>query len=133
MTNTKNAKILIVDDSATQLLIIKEILESDGYTNIYETTDPRKVDTLHRTHQFDLILLDLNMPHMSGFEVFEQLKLIQPLDDGLSVIAISSLDDAATQQQAIELGAKEFITKPFQIQDLQSHVQTQLESTDAHA
>jgi len=126
--NTKDAKILIVDDSSTQLILLKEILLSAGHTNIFETTDSRQVDYLHRTHQFDLILLDLNMPYLDGFQVIEQLKKIQPIEDGLSIIAVSGQTDEETQQRAHQLGAKDFIAKPFQIQKLLSQVHTQLEN-----
>lgn len=124
----KNAKILIVDDSPTQLLLIKETLASDGFTNIYETTDPRQVDYLHRTHQFDLILLDLNMPYMSGFDVIEQLKTIQSIDEGLSIIAVSGQDEDTTKKRALESGVLDFITKPFQIEELRSRIHTHIDA-----
>lgn len=128
----KNAKILIVDDSSSQRYLLKEILESDGYHNIHETADSRQVDFLHRTHQFDLILLDLNMPYMSGFDVIQQLKTIQTIENGLSIIAVSGQDDEVTQKQAFDLGVLDFIAKPFQIPTLISQIQTQLEGAKAN-
>jgi len=113
-------------------MLLKEILLSDGYTNITEVTDPRQVDYLHRTHQFDLILLDLNMPYVSGYDAIKQLKNIQSIKDGLSIIAVSGQSDEETQQRAHMLGAKDFIAKPFQIQELLSQVNTQLEGANAN-
>ena len=71
------ARLLIVDDQESNVVLLQTILEAAGYHNIDATTDPREVFDLYRRNHYDLILLDLSMPHMSGFEVMEALKPIE--------------------------------------------------------
>ena len=62
-----NADVLIVDDEAAEVVLLERMLSSAGYTSVASTTDPLEVCALHRQHRYDLILLDLEMPGMSGF------------------------------------------------------------------
>ena len=74
------AKILIVDDQEFNVLVLEQMLLDDGYTHIASTMDPREVCALYRQNNYDLILLDLEMPGMDGFQVLEGLKKIEPYD-----------------------------------------------------
>ena len=69
----QKANILIVDDNPVNVQLLEEILEQENYTNIYSTTDPRQVKALDQQWHFDIILLDIRMPHMDGFKVMEEL------------------------------------------------------------
>ncbi|MBS1218824.1 MAG: putative sensor protein, partial [Proteobacteria bacterium] len=72
-----NANILIVDDQQANVLLLEEILRETGYTRVSSTMDPHAVTALHRQNRYDLILLDLQMPGMDGFQVMESLKAIE--------------------------------------------------------
>src|ERR1035437_9424643 len=72
-----NAKVLIVDDQKSNVLLLEEILQEAGYTDVTSTMDPYAVAALHRENRYDLILLDLQMPGLDGFQVMENLKAIE--------------------------------------------------------
>ena len=84
-----NAGILIVDDQAANVMLLEEMLRADGYNCIASTTDPYTVCELHRNERYDLILLDLLMPGMDGFQVMEGLKEIEA-DSYLPVLVITA-------------------------------------------
>jgi diguanylate cyclase (GGDEF)-like protein/PAS domain S-box-containing protein len=102
--------LLIVDDEAADVLLLERMLSSAGYTSIASTSDPLKVCELHRQHRYDLILLNLEMPGMSGLQVLEGLKEIEA-DGPLPVLAIAA--QACDNARAMRAGAKEFVSKPF--------------------
>ncbi|MDY0189223.1 MAG: response regulator [Desulfuromonas sp.] len=102
------AKILIVDDNAANVALLEAILDEDEFENLYSTTDPRQVISLQQQHEFDLILLDIRMPWLSGIEVLNLLK-DEIQDDYLPVIVLTAQTDAETRQSALEAGAKDFI------------------------
>jgi two-component system, cell cycle response regulator len=72
-----NASVLIVDDQESNIQLLEEILQETGYTRVSSTMDPHAVAALHREHRYDLILLDLQMPDMDGFQVMQKLKAIE--------------------------------------------------------
>ena len=109
----QKANILIVDDNPVNVKLLEEILEQENYTNIYSTTDPRQVKALDQQWHFDVILLDIRMPHMDGFEVMEELAdAIET--DYLPILVLTAQSDHETRLRALEVGAKDFITKPFE-------------------
>lgn len=119
-----NARLLIVDDQPSNVLLLGEILRDAGYTCIETTTNPAEVLALYQKNRYDLILLDLLMPGMDGFQVMEQLR--QVTDDGyLPVLAITAQPNH--KQRALEAGARDFITKPFTLDELRSRVHNLLE------
>jgi len=121
-----NASILIVDDRETNTTLLRVMLENVGYCNITTTCDPHLVQTLNQEHQFDIILLDICMPEMDGFEVIEQLK--ENIEkDYLPVLVITALADEETRVRALECGAKDFILKPFNRVELINRVRNILE------
>jgi CheY-like chemotaxis protein len=107
-----NAKLLIVDDQAANVLLLERLLRSAGYSNISSTQNPTEVLDLHRQNRYDLILLDLNMPEMDGFEVMESLKGIET-EGTLPVLVITAQPNE--KLRALNLGALDFISKPFDI------------------
>jgi len=113
LADIHDAKILIVDDNPSNVALLEAVLEEEEYENIFSTTDPFQVLPLHQKHQFDLFLLDIRMPGLSGIEVLQQLREITR-DDFLPVIVLTAQTDPETRQQALEAGAKDFITKPFE-------------------
>ncbi len=109
-TDILNAKILIVDDIQANVRLFELILEGAGYVHVTSTQDPCVVSTLHRANHYDLILLDLRMPVMDGFQVMESLKKIEG-DGYLSVLAVTA--QPALKLRALQSGARDFISKPF--------------------
>ena len=104
------ARILIVDDQPSLVALLEGILHEAGYVSVASTTDPTEVLPLHRRNRYDLILLDLQMPGLSGFQVLEQLKEIET-DGTLPVLVISA--NPEHKLQALQAGARDFVTKPF--------------------
>ena len=116
-----NANILIVDDEPANVLLLKKILEAKGYRNIITTYDPTQTLPLYREHKSDLILLDINMPKMDGYEVMQQLsdKLNNKLPPILVLTAQHTQD---FRQRALDSGALDYVTKPFNAEELLSRV-----------
>ncbi len=110
--DTSNANILIIDDQEINVRLLERILAQAGYSNLTGITDPREVEALCAKQQFDLILLDIRMPHMDGFDVLEQLKNI-PTESYVPVLILTAQNDQDTKLRALQLGAKDFLTKPF--------------------
>lgn len=117
--------ILIVDDEAPNVLLLQETLRRAGYTTVSSTTNPRKVCELYRVHRYDLILLDINMPGMDGFQVMEGLKQITP-DANPMVLVITAAP--GHKQRAMDTGAKDFVSKPFELVEVLTRVHNMLEA-----
>ena len=119
-----NARILVVDDLEANVRLLEGMLRIAGYTSIESTTDPTQVCELHRKNRYSLILLDLQMPGMDGFQVMECLKEIE--EDGyLPVLVITA--QPAHKLRALEAGAKDFVSKPFDLAELRARVHNILE------
>ena len=119
-----NARILIVDDKEANILLLEGMLRVAGYASVESTSNPREVCELHRTKRYGLILLDLQMPGMDGFEVMEGLKEIE--EDGyLPVLVITAQPDQ--RLRALRAGAKDFVSKPFDLAELIARVHNILE------
>jgi len=119
-----NAGILIVDDQQSNVLLLEEMLRDVGYVGIKSTTDPHVVCELHRKNRYDLILLDLQMPDMDGFQVMEGLKTIET-DGYLPVLVITAQPDH--KLRALEVGAKDFVSKPFDLLEVRTRIHNLLE------
>ena len=110
--NTLAANILIVDDQILNIKLLEKILQQAGYQNIYSTTDPRQTVSMFINHQIDILLLDIRMPHLDGFEVMELLNE-EIGDDYLPVLILTAELTSETRAKALGNGAKDFLTKPF--------------------
>ena len=119
-----NSKILIVDDQRADIQLLQLVLGSAGYSRVTPTSDPRAVCALHRENHYDLILLDLQMPGMDGFEVMEGLKAIET-DGYLSVLAVTAEQDH--KLRALQCGAKDFVSKPYDLAEVLMRVHNLLE------
>ena len=119
-----NATILIVDDLQANVRLLENMLRSAGYTGIASTMDPHEVCALHRKNHYDLILLDLLMPSMDGFQVMEGLKGIET-GGYLPVLAITA--QPTHKLRALQSGAKDFISKPFDLAEVLMRVYNLLE------
>ena len=118
------ASILIVDDQDANVQLLRRLLGEAGYTNVSATMNPTEVYALHRRHGYDLILLDLQMPGMDGFGVMDGLKA--NLDGGyLPVIVLTA--QPGHKLRALQAGAKDFISKPFDLVEVKTRIHNMLE------
>lgn len=108
-----NARILIVDDQEVNLLLLEQILEREGYTNVTSITDPRGIFALFAESEPDLILLDLMMPELSGFEVMERLERLIPKENYLPILVLTADITLEAKRKALAGQATDFLTKPF--------------------
>src|SRR5450631_1089383 len=119
-----SASILIVDDQDANVKLLARLLSEAGYTNVASTMNPQEVAALHRKNRYDLILLDLQMPGMDGFEVMECLKA-DAADSYLPVIVLTA--QPAHKLRALQAGAKDFISKPFDLVEVKTRIRNMLE------
>ena len=119
-----NARILVVDDHEADVSLIERMLRGVGYTSIESTTDPHEVCELYRQNRYGLILLDLQMPGMNGFQVMEGLKEIE--GDGYLPVIVTTAEPGH-KLRALKAGAKDFISKPFDMAELLARVHNILE------
>ena len=118
-----NAHILIVDDQEPNISLLTQMLNEAGYSNVSSTLNPQEVCALHRKHQYDLILLDLQMPVMDGFQVMEGLKT-NHADAYLPVIVLTA--QPGHKLRALQAGAKDFISKPFDLVEIKTRIYNML-------
>jgi PAS domain S-box-containing protein len=118
------ASILIVDDQASNVSLLEQMLSEAGYTCIAATMNPREVCALHRKNHYDLILLDLQMPLMDGFQVMEGLKT-NDADGYLPVIVLTA--QPGHKLRALQAGARDFISKPFDLVEVKTRIRNMLE------
>ena len=108
-----NTKILIVDDAEANLKLLEDLLTREGFHQIISTTDSTRALDLFIAFQPDLILLDLMMPELDGYAVLEILSRHIPKDEYLPVLVLTADATIVAKRKALALGAKDFLTKPF--------------------
>ncbi len=119
-----NANVLIVDDQPVNVQLLQQMLSTTGYTHVTSTTDPQEVSSLHAKNHYDVILLDLKMPVMDGFQVMEELKK-NAADEYLPVIVLTA--EPGHKLRALKVGAKDFISKPFDVIETKTRIHNMLE------
>ena len=118
------ARILVVDDDADAAAALVQLLTSQGYHAVSQTRMPHEVRDLHRGQDFDLILLDLEMPGMDGFQVMESLKDLER-ESYLPVLAITG--SPGYRMEALKRGARDFVRKPYDPDELLLRVRNMVE------
>jgi len=119
-----NATILIVDDQEANVSLLEQLLRAAGYACVASTMNAHEVCALHRKNRYDLILLDLQMPHMDGFQVMEGLKT-NDADGYLPVLVITA--QPGHKLRALQAGAKDFVSKPFDLLEVRTRIHNLLE------
>jgi DNA-binding response OmpR family regulator len=123
-TDILAARILVVDDDADDARLLAQALTTNGYTTVSATSDPASVCEMHRRNDYDLILLDVHMPTMDGFEVMEGLKEFER-DGYLPVLALTG--EPGHRIRALKLGARDFLRKPVDVDELLLRVRNLVE------
>jgi CheY-like chemotaxis protein len=119
-----SASILIVDDQSSNVELLEQLLVDEGYVNVSSTMNSREVCALHRKNAYDLILLDLQMPDMNGFQVMESLRT-DGMESYLPVIVLTA--QPGHKVRALQGGAKDFISKPFDLIEVKTRIHNMLE------
>ena len=127
--SNKNSNILIVDDEPANILLLSKILQSNGYTNVMTTDAPLDTVVLQEEHNYALILLDINMPEITGYEVLKQLR---ELDNFLGTKVVATSGDVSPKdiKNALEAGFDDYITKPMRMNDILKVVEKALDNQD---
>lgn len=118
------ASILIVDDQEANVSLLEQMLRADGYLHVTSTLNSQEVCALHRKNRYDVILLDLQMPGMDGFQVIEVLKT-NDADGYLPVLVITA--QPGHKLRALQAGARDFISKPFDLLEVKTRIRNVLE------
>jgi Response regulator containing CheY-like receiver, AAA-type ATPase, and DNA-binding domains len=119
-----NARVLIVDDQESHVLLLERMLRGAGYTSIESTMDPSAVCELHRKNRYAPILLDLQMPGMDGFQVMEGLKEVDT-DEDSPVLVITA--EPGQKLRALRAGARDFVSKPLDLPEVLIRVHNMIE------
>lgn len=119
-----DASILIVDDQQANVQLLEQMLHKAGYRCLTSTMDPKAVCAMHRANRYDLILLDLQMPGMDGFQVMDAMKEAET-DGYLPILVMTA--QPGLKLRALAAGAKDFISKPFDLTEAKSRIHNMLE------
>jgi PAS domain S-box-containing protein len=119
-----NASILLVDDQERNIDLLRQLLGDAGYTHVTWTMKPQEVCALHRKNRYDLILLDLQMPDMDGFQVIEALKTNEA-DSYLPVLVITA--QPGHKLRALQAGVRDFMSKPIDLVEAGTRIRNMLE------
>lgn len=121
-----NAKILMVDDESSNIIVLETALKQAKYTSITSTTDSREAALLYQKLRPDLVLLDLRMPYLDGFEVIEQIKRIET-DSYAPILVLTAESDPAVRLKALQVGARDFLSKPLDLSEVLCRIRNILE------
>lgn len=131
-TGLETSQLLIVDDVKTNVMLLEQILRRADYGNVASTTDPRRTFSLCAELRPDLILLDLQMPHMDGYAVMSRLKSEQSDTTYLPILVLTADITPEAKRTALSLGAKDFVTKPFDVTEVLLRVSNLLQTRALH-
>jgi PleD family two-component response regulator len=128
----KTARILVVDDEEVNVILVERILNREGYSNVAVTTDPRQVVRLFRESEPDLLVLDLHMPNLDGFEVMDRLAAVVPEETYLPILVLTADATPAAMHRALSMGARDFLLKPFDAIEVVLRIRNLLETRLLH-
>lgn len=130
---TTNARILVVDDEETNLLVLRTMLERAGYTNVQTLSDSSLAVERFVGFEPDLVLLDLHMPPPDGFELMAQLEPLIPAGSYVPILVLTADVTDSTRERALAMGARDFLTKPFRYNELLLRLNNLLETRALHS
>lgn len=126
ITELFDMKIFIIDDEPVNVLLLQRLLEGHGYLNVHGTTDPRAGLAMLQQESYDLVLLDLRMPHMDGFQLLAAMDVMEPSCQA-PVLVLTAQTDMPTRIRALEMGARDFLNKPIDRLEVLSRIRNLLE------
>ncbi|MDX2152065.1 MAG: response regulator [Bryobacteraceae bacterium] len=132
MTRGRPDRILIVDDQEANVRLLRRVLAEAGYRNIASVTDPRQALDEAAAFRPDLVLLDLMMPHISGFDLLQQIRKALPPDEFLPFLVVTADQTPVCRQKALASGATDFLTKPVEVTETLLRIQNLLETRRLH-
>jgi response regulator RpfG family c-di-GMP phosphodiesterase len=127
-----NARILVVDDEESNVRALTRVLRAAGYGDLLATTDPAQVPELYRSQDPDLVLLDLHMPTYDGVAVLKALRATAPPFTYLPVLVLTGDVTLGARRQALAAGATDFVTKPFEVDEVLLRIHNLLETRYLH-
>ena len=127
-TEIRARRILIIDDEAANVLLLASVLEREGYSDIHTLTDPAQALAAYVQLEPDLVLLDLTMPEVDGFQLLEAFKRHDRPDEFRPVLVLTADSTIAARRRALALGAKDFVTKPFDVIEVALRISNLLET-----
>ncbi len=125
-------RVLVVDDQPANARLLERILKSNGYPEVLTTTESSEVPQIYRTYKPDLILLDLHMPVMDGFEVLERLQAMTEREAYLPIVVLTADITPEARRRALATGAKDFLIKPFDAAEVVLRIHNLLETRRLH-
>jgi DNA-binding response OmpR family regulator len=129
---SRDTKILIVDDQEENVRLLERMLQQAGYVDLKSTTDPREVSALYLTWEPDLVILDLIMPHLDGYQVMEQVRSRLGEQAYLPILVLTADVTPQAKQRALSGGATDFLTKPFDAVEVVLRVSNLLQTRALH-
>lgn len=123
----RQGRILIVDDTESHVILLRKILKGAGYLTVAATTNPEEAVDLYKEFQPDLLVLDLHMSPIGGFEILDQLKAVEPEDSYVPALMMTALNDPDVLVRALERGARDFLNKPFERFEALTRIRNMLE------
>src|SRR5687768_1824445 len=130
--NPAETRLLVVDDNEDNRYTLTRQLARAGYKHVVAAQGGREALALMRSQRFDLVLLDIVMPDLDGFEVCQELREEEATRD-VPVIFLTALDDTLDKVRAFSVGAVDYLTKPFRSEELLARVSTHLALRQARA
>ncbi len=128
ITDVMGSKILVVDDEPNNVVLLERLLEREGYSNVISATDPRVGLDMLKNDQPDIVLLDLMMPEISGFLFMEKMALELGYKIPLPVLVLTADMTPESMRKSMSLGVYDFVTKPFDPDEVMLRVRNILES-----
>ena len=125
-------RVLIVDDEEANARVLRRLLQLDGFQLTATVTDPRQALATFHVFRPDLVLLDLNMPHVDGFTLLQAVRDCTGPDEFLPVLVLTGEQDRTACERALSLGANDFIAKPFELAETRLRIRNLLETRRLH-
>lgn len=122
------SKVLIIDDEPSNVRLLERVLALFGGLTLCSTTDPRQAVSLFAEFQPDIVLTDLHMPYLDGYQVMEQLRQLIEAESFLPIVVLTADISPDTRRQALRAGASDFITKPLDTTEVQLRIRNLLEN-----
>ncbi|HWH32951.1 MAG TPA: response regulator, partial [Egibacteraceae bacterium] len=127
-----DARILVVDDEPVNVHLLLRLLEQAGYQSVEGFADPAELAASVAEREPDLVVLDLHMPELDGFDLIRVMRQLLPADSFVPMLMLTADASARTREKALELGASDFLTKPFDLTEVRLRVRNLLHTRGLH-